>query len=59
METYTLAYADIDDMEFNALQVIVNHHDSTVPKDLTIDGPLVKRAIRQAITMHRLPIDMK
>jgi hypothetical protein len=58
-ERYELQYSEIDCCSFNLLQVNIEHHNPSVPKDISINGILVSRAIKKAIREHHLPIRVK
>jgi hypothetical protein len=56
VERYELLYSEIDCFCFNALQVNIEHHNPDVPKDISLNGLLIPRVIRRAITHHHLPV---
>ena len=59
VETYELLFSDIDHLQLNFLQVNIEHHNPNVIKDISVNGVLASRAIRNAIVRHRLPIKTK
>ena len=59
VETYELLFSDIDHLQFNFLQVNIEHHNPNVIKDISVNGVRASRAIRNAIVRHRLPIKIK
>jgi hypothetical protein len=58
VELFELAYEDIDHLQINPIQVNIEHHRADVIKDITINGILAARRIRQTIERHGLPINL-
>ena len=59
VESFELLFSDIDHFQFNVLQVNIEHHNPNVMKDISVNGIFSSRAIRKAITQHRLPVTIK
>ena len=55
-EKWELLYSDVDCFQFNFMQVNIEHHDPDVIADISINGILISRSIREAIARHGLPI---
>ena len=59
VEKYELLFSEIDHLQFNFLQVNIEHHNPNVIKDISVNGVFASRAIRKAIAQHCLPIKIK
>ena len=59
VEKYELFFSDIDYCQFNFIQVNIEHHNLSVPKDLSINGIFISRIIKKTIVQHDLPIKLR
>ncbi|MDH3590980.1 MAG: hypothetical protein OER88_03825 [Planctomycetota bacterium] len=59
VEKYELLFSDIDYLEFNFLQMNIEHSNPNVIRDISVNGIFASRAIRKAIEEHRLPVRIK
>ena len=59
VEKYELLISDIDYCQFNFLQVNIEHHNPSVPKELSINGVFISRIVKKAIAQHDLPIKLR
>lgn len=58
VEKYELLFSEIEHFQFNFFQVNIEHHNPDVIKDISVNGVFISRAIRKAITRHRLPVNI-
>jgi hypothetical protein len=59
MEKYELLFSEIDYCQFNFIQVNIEHHNPSLPRDLSIDGVFISRIIKQTIAQHDLPVEVR
>ncbi len=59
VEKYELLFSDIDYCQFNFIQVNIEHHSPSVPRELSINGVFISRIIKNTIVQHDLPIKLR
>jgi hypothetical protein len=57
--SYELRYDEIDAFQFNPILVNIEHHSASAPKDISVNGFFIARAVRKAVREHCLPVAIK